>query len=837
MVGFMFRGLGQWVVSVCLCVAGMGMPLVLAQSHPDPVTAVHERLDEQLALGWGRVDPPARPPPSDSPAQTADSERFVPQSRASYRQAQDERSRRSAERVQEEQLARHQAWVDELEAQCGKGSLGDAVVGMPMRQFERCGAEIRLGGGVTHRIALRVDGHEGLLYVFAAGPSHKVYAVDGVVTRVEPHPLQVQRVTLPTVGKYPPFVLDPQVTALSGGRFFAFGTTRGEDWTQAPGEDLRQWGQKTGRIETSAPPPPLMWDPQKQGWLRLPFPPACSGLWHQHTLTALDDDRVLVAGGLCDIPRFINEMGEFEPQSHTALWDTRQRRWLEAPDLGQPRIHHTASLLDGQRVMLVGGLDDPLTTATESGEQQTPARALSSVELFNGERFVALPSLLRARAKHASTVLPSGSLLVTGGVGQDLRAMGHVEMWDAAQQRWEMRASMRTARYGHSALLLADGRVLVSGGIDDRERALNATELYDPITDTWTDGPPLPNHLQGHSALLLQDGRVLLAGGLVDPPPLGPWLHSWHQSERAWRAEGVKEHSSPARYSHRPTLVQIAADQVLIFGGHEVYLHRIGSSDPQAPGASSPLPANFPDDWWKPAPRKPSRPGAVTVPQEPPGLLARVLDDLWNARVKLILGAAGMGLLWWLWSARARRGQAGGGDLVARGRWRSWLARVLVYGALLWLALPHLVAYLGIQSADVGASCEFNASACLDRDTQLLKRQWAVPGRSKFSSPRIPCAFVGEWVTQVGSREFIIRLNADGTYRAVSKSMALAEDAGYWAVQGSYMIWRSSKRPGSEMDINRVVANDGQHVELIEGDGRHSHFERHAELPAQQCEP
>jgi Kelch motif len=836
MVGWVGKGPGKWLATLVFCSAAVGLSTAWAQSGADPNGGLYEQLDEQWALGMGRTGPPVRAVARERTGGVPESEHVDPQTREEYRRNQEDRFRRHAEREDQERRVALDTWNAEIRAQCGEAPLETAKVGMSVDRFEQCGPEIRFGGGLTHRISLQLDGRSARLYVFAEGKVHRVYVVDGVVTRVEPHPLHVVQETLPKVGQYPPLVFDPQVVALSQGHFFAYGPIRGEDWREPPGENLKAWGQPRGRIANQSLAPPFMWDAQKQGWVRLEAPPACEGLWHQHTLTALADDRVLVAGGLCDIPRFLNDMGTFEPQSGTALWDARQRTWLPAPALEQPRIHHTASLLGGISVMLVGGFDDPLITAAQAGSTQPAVRALGSVELFTGDRMVRLPSLLHARAKHAATVMASGSVLVTGGVGTDLQAMGQVEVWDAGQQRWVPRAPMRTARYGHAATLLTDGRVLVSGGIDAREVALHSTELYDPATDRWTDGPPLPTHLQGHASLLLSDGRVLLAGGLVAPPPLGPWLHSWHPSDKAWRAEGVREQGSPERYSHLPALSQIASDQVLAFGGNGVYLYRMGASGLEATGATSAAPIRFPDEWWKAGiPVAAERPVAASSP--PSGRLERLLTDLWQARAALGVLAAGLLAVWLAWQWWSRYRPAGPVGPSRSSGWVPWLARGLIYGGLVLVAGPHVITYFALQTNDMNDECRARPSTCLDADTRLLERQWAVPGRSKFSGTRIPCAFVGTWATGTGSREFLIRLNADGTYGMTSQAQGIPGDSGHWAVQGGYMLWRSGVQAGAEMDINRIVANDGQHLELVEGDGRHSHFERRADLPLMRCVP
>jgi hypothetical protein len=79
-------------------------------------------------------------------------------------------------------------------------------------------------------------------------------------------------------------------------------------------------------------------------------------------------------------------------------------------------------------------------------------------------------SMAYPRTYHNSTLLPDGTVLVTGGCQStdpvDVpHAVYPVELWSPATKTWKTLASMSTYREYHSvALLLPDARVLISGG-------------------------------------------------------------------------------------------------------------------------------------------------------------------------------------------------------------------------------------------------------------------------------------------------------------------------------------------------------------------------------------
>jgi hypothetical protein len=74
-------------------------------------------------------------------------------------------------------------------------------------------------------------------------------------------------------------------------------------------------------------------------------------------------------------------------------------------------------------------------------------------------------------------------------------------------------AVMSTVRYGHSATLLPTGSVLVAGGLSNNNILLSTAELYDPGTATWSLTGSLNVSRQYQTATLLQTGSVLVAGG------------------------------------------------------------------------------------------------------------------------------------------------------------------------------------------------------------------------------------------------------------------------------------------------------------------------------------
>ncbi|MGC5567824.1 Kelch repeat-containing protein [Streptomyces sp. FR-108] len=237
----------------------------------------------------------------------------------------------------------------------------------------------------------------------------------------------------------------------------------------------------------------------------LPAPRSWSG---QHdSPVVLPGGKVLVAGGAD---------GSSAPQATAALYDPAAGTWAATGGLHTARRLHTLTLLDDGKVLATGGINSPgqFPPGLASAEVYDPATGAWAVtgSLHTG-RWGHSAVLLPDRR-----VLVAGGL--TSRSGQSLRSLRSAEILDPATGTWTEVAAMTDARGGHSAIVLAGGRVLVVGGSvptsRDGSAALAFCEVYDPAagaTGAWTPTGSLLVPRKGHQATLLSDGSVLATGG------------------------------------------------------------------------------------------------------------------------------------------------------------------------------------------------------------------------------------------------------------------------------------------------------------------------------------
>src|SRR5579872_4174272 len=77
---------------------------------------------------------------------------------------------------------------------------------------------------------------------------------------------------------------------------------------------------------------------------------------------------------------------------------------------------------------------------------------------------VSAAPMLAARSGHSATLLPSGKVLIAGGMRRNQDFYRSAELFDPATGKFQPTGEMSVGRVGQTAVLLASGKVLVAGG-------------------------------------------------------------------------------------------------------------------------------------------------------------------------------------------------------------------------------------------------------------------------------------------------------------------------------------------------------------------------------------
>jgi Galactose oxidase, central domain/Kelch motif len=231
--------------------------------------------------------------------------------------------------------------------------------------------------------------------------------------------------------------------------------------------------------------------------------------------------------------------------------------------LNTARYGHTATLLSSGRVLVTGGLGPNGIYAP-----------LASAEIYNPAKgkWAVTGSMSMGRTAFTATLLPNGEVLVAGGTGFTANCFSTAELYNPSTGSWTATGSMTQPRCLHMATLLPSGEVLVAGGVDSLFNSPNTAataELYNPSTGVWQTTGSL-NVARATAAALLENGQVLVAGGYNTFNNFFTYLASaelYNPSTAQWSFTA----SMQAPNSSPTTPVLLTNSDVLIADGHQFY--------------------------------------------------------------------------------------------------------------------------------------------------------------------------------------------------------------------------------------------------------------------------
>ena len=190
----------------------------------------------------------------------------------------------------------------------------------------------------------------------------------------------------------------------------------------------------------------------------------------EQALVRLSDGRVMAVGGFDD-PNNMSGTARAE------IFDPETDIWTLTGAMNIPRTFPEAIALSDGRVLVAGagGSQTAVTDNVPNSETYEPA---TGEWTFTGAMSV-------SRAGHTLTLLPDGRVLAAGGgasLGQGYVLHSATEIFDPVTNTWSPGPELSEPRSQHSATLLPDGSVLLAGGIGQRQEryAISSSEHIRP---------------------------------------------------------------------------------------------------------------------------------------------------------------------------------------------------------------------------------------------------------------------------------------------------------------------------------------------------------------------
>jgi len=252
-------------------------------------------------------------------------------------------------------------------------------------------------------------------------------------------------------------------------------------------------------------------------------------------------------------------------------FDAENGLFTETSPLSSPRRDHTATAIDTDLAVIIGGRD---ATGAVVGT--------ASIINVNGADTPLPVSLRRPRAQHTATLLPDaaglglGTILVCGGVGPGGEALDTCELFRSPTTPRNastygtasftlVGTRMAQGRVGHTATLIDGGEVLLVGG-GDVETDLGAADLFVPdAADPRLRATAVPTRARrDHAAVHLGAGRVLILGGEVFSGGLAPTASAELYVRVSQTFQAVEDMESVRQ---KPAAFLMGDGNVLVAGG------------------------------------------------------------------------------------------------------------------------------------------------------------------------------------------------------------------------------------------------------------------------------
>jgi uncharacterized repeat protein (TIGR01451 family) len=221
------------------------------------------------------------------------------------------------------------------------------------------------------------------------------------------------------------------------------------------------------------------------------------------SVTRTNHTATLLANGQVLIAGGIDVAGGSERLQSTEVYDPATQTFGQESFMTIARVYAMATLLPSGKVLIAGGIIDDASTTTNHADLCSPPSACISTGPMNFARYRA-----------TSTLLPDGNVLVAGGENTVDGLIAPAELYNPAIGTFSTTGSLANPRILATATLLANGTVMIAGGFDAGGYT-TSVEIYDPATGLFGPGPSLTAARGQATATALQNGKVLIAGGIT----------------------------------------------------------------------------------------------------------------------------------------------------------------------------------------------------------------------------------------------------------------------------------------------------------------------------------
>lgn len=241
-----------------------------------------------------------------------------------------------------------------------------------------------------------------------------------------------------------------------------------------------------------------------------------------NTITLLTNGNVLVTGGTAaDTASGAGGGQTIRPDATAEIFNVAAGRWTKtAGAMSTPRFEHSATALDDGRVLIAGGQGPPISGATAAlATTEVYDPAVDSFRKSN-DMGDARYNHVALKLPDRTVMVVAG----VGGTNGDT-SLSTAEVFDPGDGSWTAAGTLTGSRSGHVAAVFADGRVLVAGGESvtrGNRRSLASAEIFIIEKREWQSAGDMNCPRSEPGVALLGDGSVLVVAGDFAAPGQQP---------------------------------------------------------------------------------------------------------------------------------------------------------------------------------------------------------------------------------------------------------------------------------------------------------------------------
>jgi hypothetical protein len=266
----------------------------------------------------------------------------------------------------------------------------------------------------------------------------------------------------------------------------------------------------------------------------------------------------------------INQLSQNRMRTHRSLLlallllapvsaiNAQDQQWKTFGTLYDGRNDFEAVAINDYQAVIIGGY--ARSTPVLGG---APMRTCELIDLRE-RRVFPYPPLLRSRAEFVALATADTTIIVLGGVTDDLAITNTVEIYDRTTSSWKNLGTMKMARKGMTARFINDTAILIVGGMTGNDVATATVEIFNTVSGVSRYVAPFPSTVNQATSINADSGRVLVFGGRTagDPSEHLKDIRQYDTGKNTWTKVGELSEDVTV-----PGVIRLWNRKLLIAGG------------------------------------------------------------------------------------------------------------------------------------------------------------------------------------------------------------------------------------------------------------------------------